>query len=265
MAMYVDTHNHFHKYVEDFDDALEDITNEGILVGAVSCNIPEYERTLEIAGLSDLILPAFGVHPAVASEHMSKLESIGAIAEKALMLGEIGLDHLYEEDASKYPLQVDLLETFLEAAQKHDTIMTLHVAGAESEVLSILDNYSVSRVIFHDYYGPLELANKIIDRGFFYSFDRSYRDEYKSEIPGWEERRKISAIVPDDLMLVETDGPNRPPSRMPSVSLREVIENLAVLRSTTPEEVSDRARSNFLRLLRGDSRLSKFRRTLGGQ
>ncbi len=264
MAMYVDTHNHFHKYVGDFKEALRDITNKRILLGAVTCNISEYERTLEIAKFSDLILPAFGVHPAVASEHMSKLESIGTMAEKALMLGEIGLDHLYEEDASKHPLQVVLLEAFLGAAQRHDTIITLHVAGAESEALSILDTYSLSKVIFHDYYGPLELVNTIVDRGYFYSFDRSYLEEYRHEIPGWEERLKIAGIVPDDLMLVETDGPNRPPSRMPSVSLRQVVENLAVLRNTTSEEISERARSNFLRLLKDDRRLAKFRKTLGG-
>ena len=256
--MLLDVHNHFSYYQEDIDRALKDIHENGVLMVSVSTDIPSYNDTLELARRSELILPAFGVHPMVAHEHMDQLDTIKKIADEALMLGEIGLDRVWTEDASRYPNQEVLLEKFLESAQKQDTIVILHVAGAESEVLSMLENYSVRNAIIHDYYGPIDLVEKIIDTNLYFAFDRSYLKSYEPEIRGWKERIEIVTMIPDDLFLIETDGPNKPPRRMPLEALQIVAERIAELRRTTSDEITSQSSRNFLNLIKDHPRLSKY-------
>ena len=256
--MLVDVHNHFSYYQEDTDRALKDIRENGVLMVSVSTDFLSYKDTLELAKRSELILPVFGVHPMVANEHLDQLETILKTADEALMLGEIGLDRMWTEDASQYPAQETLLETFLESAQKHDTVMILDVAGAENKVLSMLENYSIRNAIIHDYYGPIDLVEKIIDTNFYFAFDRSYLESYEPEIKGWKERLEIATMIPDDLFLIETDGPNKPPRRMPFEALQIVAERIAELRKTTADEITRQSSKNLLNLIKEDPRLSKY-------
>ncbi|MFW9974173.1 MAG: TatD family hydrolase [Candidatus Thorarchaeota archaeon] len=256
--MLVDVHSHFSYYQEDVNRALKDIHENGVLMVSVSTDISSYNDTLELARRSELILPAFGVHPMVAHENMDQLDTIKRIADEALMLGEIGLDRNWIKDASYFPLQVSLLEKFLESAQKQCTTVILHVAGAENEVIEMLENYSIRNGIIHDYYGPINLVEKIIDTNLYFAFDRSYLKSYESEIKDWKERLEIATMIPDDLFLIETDGPNRPPRKMPFEALQIVAERIAELRKTTVDEINAQSSSNFLRLIKDDTRLSKF-------
>lgn len=256
--MIVDVHNHFSYYQEDTDRALKDIHENGVLMVSVSTDIPSYNETLELARRSKLILPAFGVHPMVAHEHVDQLDTIKRLADEALMLGEIGLDRKWTEDASNYPLQESLLEKFLDSAQQQNTIVIFHVAGAESAALEMLENYSIRNGIIHDYYGPIELVEKIIDSNLYFAFDRSYLKSYESEIRGWKERLEIATLIPDDLFLIETDGPNRPPRRLPLEALQIVAERIAELRKTTADDITTQSSRNFLNLIKDDARLSKY-------
>ncbi|MHA1943194.1 MAG: TatD family hydrolase [Candidatus Thorarchaeota archaeon] len=258
VSMLVDVHNHFTYYQEDLDRALIDIRENGVLMVSVSIDIPSYEDTLKVAKRSELILPVFGVHPMVAQEHMDQLDKIKKLADEALMLGEVGLDHMWTKDLSQHPAQKKLLETFLESAQRNDKIVILHVAGAEIEVLSMLDNFSIRKAIIHDYYGSEKLVEKIIDSNLYFAFDRSYLEEYKPEIDGWQERLEIANMIPDDLFLIETDGPNKPPRRMPFEALQIVAERIAELRNTTAEEIVALSSKNFTRLMSGNAQLSNF-------
>jgi TatD DNase family protein len=256
--MLVDVHNHFSYYQEDLDRALKDIHENGVLMVSVSTDFPSYNDTIELAKQSELILPAFGIHPMVAHEHMDQLDIIRKSANEALMLGEIGLDRMWTKDASNYPNQETLLETFFESAQKYETIVILHVAGAEDKVLTMLENFSIKKAIIHDYYGPIDLVEKIIDTNLYFALDRSYLESYAPEIDGWQERLEIATMIPDDLFLIETDGPNKPPRRMPFEALQIVAERIAELRGTTAEEITTQSSRNFLRLIKDDQRLSKY-------
>jgi TatD DNase family protein len=166
---------------------------------------------------------------------------------------------MWTEEPSHHPNQDTLLEVFLESARKHDTIVVLHVAGAENEVLSMLENYSIRKAIIHDYYGSIELVERIIDTDYYFALDRSYMESYESEIKGWKGRLAITKMIPDDLFLIETDGPNKPPERrMPFEALQIVAERIAELRGTSAEEIAAQSSKNFLNLIKDDPRLSKY-------
>ncbi|MFW9844155.1 MAG: TatD family hydrolase [Candidatus Thorarchaeota archaeon] len=261
--MLVDVHNHFSYYNEDIDRALADIEENRMLMVSVSTDFESYEDTLKLAKQSHHILPGFAIHPMMAYKYTEDLERIRKTANEALVLGEIGLDKSWIEDQSHYPPQLPLLDLFLESANKGDKVAILHVAGAESEVLEKLETYSIRRGIIHDYYGSLGLINKIIDADLYFAFDRSYLEEYKSEIEDWEERLQIVSMIPDDRFLIETDGPNKPPRRMPFEALQIVSERIAELRGSTPEEIHAQSTRNFRNLITGSPGLEKYVELLG--
>jgi TatD DNase family protein len=256
--MLVDVHNHFSYYNEDLDRALNDISKHRMLMVSVTTDFESYEDTLKLAKQSDLILPCFAIHPMVAHNYTDDLERIRRMADDALILGEIGLDKMWLEEQAHFPLQLPLLDVFLESANKGDKVVILHVAGAETEVLERLEIHSIRRAIIHDYYGPVELVDKIIDNDLYFAFDRSYLEEYKPEIKDWEERLQIVSLIPDDRFLIETDGPNKPPRRMPYDALQIVAERIAELRGSTPEEIHTQSTRNFKNLISGSPGLEKY-------
>ena len=260
--MLVDVHNHFSYYQEDLDRALVDIKENKILMVSVTTDFESYEGTLKVAKQSEQILPAFGVHPMVAHEHTDKLELIRKMADDALVLGEIGLDKLWITDQSHFPAQEPLLDVFLESANMGDKVVILHVAGAELEVIEKLESYSIRRVIIHDYYGPVNLVERMIDANLYFTLDRSYLEEYKPEIQDWEERLQIASMIPDDRFLIETDGPNKPPRRMPCEALQIVAERIADLRKYSPEGIHSQSTRNFRNIISGSPGLDKYSKLL---
>ena len=104
----------------------------------------------------------------------------------------------------------------------------------------------------------LALVPQIIDTNLYFAFDRSYLESYKPEIKNWKERLEIASMIPDDLFLIETDGPNKPPRRMPYEALQIVAERIAELRRTTAEEITGQSSKNMLDLVKDDPRLSKY-------
>jgi TatD DNase family protein len=256
--MLVDVHNHFSYYADDIDRALADISEHRLLMVSVSTDFESYEDTLMLAKRSNLILPCFAIHPIVAYKYTDDLERIREMADDAHVLGEIGLDKMWIEKQFHFSAQLPLLDIFLESANKGDKVVILHVAGAESEVLEQLTTHSVQRAVIHDYYGPVTLVNKIIEAGLYFAFDRSYLEEYRSEIEGWEERLQIVSMIPDDRFLIETDGPNKPPRRLPFEALQIVAERVAELRRTTSEEIYAQSAYNFMNLIKGSPGLGKY-------
>lgn len=260
--MLVDVHNHFTYYNEDMDRALADITENQMLMVSVSTDFESYEDTLKVAKQSDLILPAFAIHPMMAHKYSEDLGRIRNMADNALVLGEAGLDKLWIEEQSHFSPQLPLLDVFLESANKGDKVVILHVAGAEVEVIEKLESYSIRRAIIHDYYGPVNLVDRIIDADFYFAFDRSYLEEYRPEIQNWEERLQIPSMIPDDRFLIETDGPNKPPRRMPCEALQIVAERIAELRKVSSAEIHSQSTQNFRNLISGSPSLDKYTKML---
>jgi Tat protein secretion system quality control protein TatD with DNase activity len=65
-------------------------------------------------------------------------------------------------------------------------------------------------------------------------------------------------MIPDDRFLIETDGPNKPPRRLPFEALQIVAERVAELRRTTSEEIYAQSAYNFMNLIKGSPGLGKY-------
>ena len=250
--MLIDAHSHVDRYdlvgEGALESALREIDLHGILTVSNSMDLPSYERNLAIGRECDLVLPIFGVHPWNAPQYANRLDDLRGPIERSPILGEIGLDHHFVEDASQYPDQRSVFEYFLAAAREQGKIVNLHTKGAERAVLELLDRYEIPRAIVHWYSGPLDIFREMVARGVYFTVG--------VEVLHSEHIRAIAREIPPERLLTETDNPGGPKGfiggpGMPAL-LKEVIQGVAAVRKTTVEAISKTVRSNLLELAGDD-------------
>lgn len=246
--MLIDAHAHLDRYDDALDAALSEITQRQILTISTAMDLPSYRRNLEIAERCEFVLPTFGVHPWNAPEHVNRLEELQGVIEHSPMLGEIGLDHRFVEDASQYPAQRLVFEFFLTAAKGQDKIVNLHTSGAEEEILNLLTRYGIHRAIVHWYSGPLDVLRAMADWGLYFTIG--------VEVLHSDHIRAIAREISSAQLLTETDNPvgekwlTGTPG-MPRL-IEDVIQALAELRGTTAVVIEQTVQANFARLIRND-------------
>jgi len=254
--MFIDAHCHIDRYdlvdEQALGSALAEINQGGILTVSNAMDLPSYKRNLEISEMCNLVLPTFGVHPWNAPRYADRLEDLSGAIEASPMLGEIGLDHYFVKDTSTYPAQRRVLEFFLGAAREQGKIVTLHTKGAEREVLELLDQYDLPRVIVHWYSGPLDIFREMVARGVYFTVG--------IEVLYSEYIETIAQEIPSRRLLTETDNPGGPNAftgepGMPML-VRDVVQGVAEARRTTVESIIQTVRANMLELIRDDQRLS---------
>ena len=259
--MLIDAHAHLHQYSDaELIPALGEIDQLGIFTVSVSMDLPSWQRNLELAQRSPLVMPSFGIHPWNAHDYAHRLDELAAPIAESAMIGEIGLDHHFVEDAAKYPAQRSVFEFFLAAAREQKKIVNLHTKGAEEDVLRLLEQYGTERAIVHWYSGSLDIFRKLADRGCYFTVG--------VEVAQSEHIRHIAREIPAAQLLTETDNPGAQKwlqgyEGFPRLIL-DVVVALADLRGTTPVPLVETVQTNFLRLLGDDPRLEAAKKALLG-
>jgi len=269
--MIIDTHFHTNVYTKwegALEEALDILKKKNILVFSQTCDIEGYETTLEIAKKSDFVIPCFGLHPQVAHEYTEQLDSLKSYFNQAIVYGEIGLDHYHLKDKEQYPHQYKLLEHFFKFAQKKNKLVILHLDGAEEKGLEMIQNFSLKKVIVHCYKGSISTLKKMADYGCYFSVGGNYiLNSFRSIIgvEDWNHLQTIVKEVPDELLLLETDGPSRiSPDAKPEeprskpTHIYKSIQKVAKLRKLSEEEFLELTKKNLLSLIENDSRLVKY-------
>jgi TatD DNase family protein len=246
--MWIDAHAHLDLYGADLDAALRQIAQHRIFTISNSLDLASYERNLAIAAVCVHALPIFGVHPWHASDSVDHLPGLRKAIEQSPMLGEIGLDYHFVQDAAEYPRQRRVFEYLLGAAREQDKIVQLHTKGAEADVLSLLEQYDIRRAVVHWYSGPLDILHKLVARGAYFTIGIEVR--YSEDI------QTIARAVPAERLLTETDNPGGVKSHidgpgMPALLLA-VVDGLAAARKTTPVAIEELVQANLLRLFSSD-------------
>jgi TatD DNase family protein len=250
--MLIDAHSHVDRYDLVGEGALEaalaEITQHGIFTISNSMDLPSYKRNLTIGERCDLVLPIFGVHPWNAAQYADRLEDLSEAIEQSPMLGEIGLDYYFIEDASEYPAQKKVFEFFLAAAREQRKIINLHTKGAEEAALELLDRYDISRAIVHWYSGPLDVFRELVARRAYFTVG--------VEVLYSEHIQTIAREIPSEQLLTETDNPGGPQGFIggPGMPLliKDIIKGIAEARETTMEAIIQTVQANLLRLTRDD-------------
>jgi TatD DNase family protein len=197
-----------------------------------------------------LVLPTFGIHPRRAAEYADRLTEIGRHIESSPAIGEIGLDFHWVKDPTTYPAQRKVLEYFIAAAREQKKFLNLHTKAGEKEILDLLEKYDVQRAIIHWYSGPMDMLRAMIEYGCYFTIG--------VEVLFSDHIKEIARTVPDQLLLTETDNPGALPwlkkndaIGMP-LAIKDVVNALAKLRRSTPNQIESLVQANFARLIAGD-------------
>jgi TatD DNase family protein len=255
--MLLDAHTHLDHYDGAvLDAALDEIATHRILSVAVTIDPPSYARALDIAARSPLVLPCFGIHPWEAHRYASDLDALQPPIDASPLLGEIGLDYVWDEDPAHYPAQRTVLAHFLRAAAAQDKIVNLHTKGAEHDVATMLDQFGVRRAIVHWYSGPRDAFDALVARGCWFTFG--------VETPHSPTIQLLAQLAPLERILTETDGPGALRWLTGEVGMphhiRDVLQTLAHVRGLSVAELANVVAENWRRLIAGDTRLEQWLR-----
>jgi TatD DNase family protein len=239
---FYDMHVHLHEFS---DEELETLASEDITLVAVSEDLETLQRTVEIAGIYDNVIPCAGYHPWNFREN-GRLSEAVEIARRAYHLdmnciGEIGLDKKFVPPET-WNAQVEVARLFLRLASELNAYVTLHSPNAWRSLLSILIDVGVEKAMFHWYSGPLDLAYVIINSGYYVSINPALKVQSK--------HRMIAEKVPLEGIVLESDGPyNYRGLKLHPLMIKETVDIIAKLRGVPREEIINTVRANSERLL----------------
>jgi TatD DNase family protein len=255
--MLLDAHTHLDRYDEAaLDLALDEIVAQRILTVAVAMDPPSYARTQVIASRSPLVLPCFGIHPWEAHRYAHDLSTLQPFIDASPLLGEIGLDYVWDEDPAHYPAQRAVFAHFLQAAAEQDKIVNLHTKGAEHDIVAMLDRFGVRRAIVHWYSGPHDAFEALNARDCYFTFG--------VETPHSTAIQTLAQAAPLERILTETDGPGGLSWLTGEVGMprhiHQVLQSLADLRGLGIVDMASIVAANWQRLIAGDRRLEPWAR-----
>ena len=171
---------------------------------------PQDTNVLAIAAAErhEEVFASVGCHPTDAAGFNEAMgEEIARLAahEKVRAIGETGID--YYRDTATPAEQRRAFEAQIEIARDHELPIVIHCrdpegeTSASDEVFEVLDARGADlTVILHCFSAPWRAADAA-ERGWFCSFAGH------TTYPASDELREAAAVLPAELLLVETDAP----------------------------------------------------------
>ena len=254
----IDTHIHLDEeaYAPDREEVIarqREAGVEAMLVPGVKAD--SIENILDVCHRHPgYCYPALGFHP---QEIMPAWKEEWAIIERAIRahkeelvaIGEIGLDYHYEptykeEQHEAFRVQLDL-------AQELNLPVMIHNRDATEDTLRILKDAHVRGVI-HCFNGSKEVAQQYLDMGFYLGIGGvlTFKNCKLADMLA-----DLYSFTPSllDRIVLETDGPYLAPTpfrgtRNESRLMTYVVERLAQVFQTTPDEIIKRTSENARKL-----------------
>jgi len=241
---------HCHLFMMEGDPAAEVTRAKESGVEALVCvgiDPESSRRSRELADALPGVFATAGVHPHSANEFDAAAGS--AIEELAhdprvVGVGETGLD--YFRLLSPPEEQQRAFRAHCGLGRESGKPLVVHTREAWPDVMKILEEERVERVVLHCFSGDAAAAREAAARGYFCSFAGVVTYPKNAHL------REAAAEVPGELLLVETDSPFLPPQALRGKenspgNVRHVVEALAQVRSEEPSDVADRTASNARR------------------
>jgi TatD DNase family protein len=243
----IDSHCHldFPKFNRDREESILRARETGV-VGMINSGISLKGNrvSLELAETHEDIHAALGLSPDIGREGEDKeinaiLAQIEANAEKAVGIGEAGLDFQDCKTTEERERQTAVFKKVIELAKDLDKPLVVHARMAEAEVLKLVR--SVDTVIYHCYSGSIETMKEIVDRGYYISmatlvcFSKHHQD--------------LAEAVPIESLLLETDSPFLSPrkGRNEPAFIADSVPVVAQLKDMDPAEIAKSTTENARR------------------
>lgn len=252
-----DSHAHYDdpRFDEDRDTLLSSMASHGVrTIMNVGNTTHANLAGIELAKKYPFVYCSIGIHPDQSAEiaAQNSREYLDVIAqqlsyEKAMALGEIGLDYYYDDDAPR-DIQKKIFEEQLALAKDLDVPVIIHNRDAHQDTLDLLKKYR-PKGIMHCFSGSAEVAKEVLRLGMYIGFT--------GVITFKNARRAVEAAaeIPLDRLLVETDCPYMAPEpfrgkRCDSTMLTRMIEKLAEIKGVNPQQFADQTFQNTCEVYR---------------
>jgi TatD DNase family protein len=254
---FVDAHIHLADpgYAGKVEEVVEDANQHNI--SCMLSNATDYETSLATISLAKRypgrVLAAVGVHPFTATKTESfQLDEFAALigenADWVRAIGEIGLDGKYTQDERIKNREQEVFRFFLGMAEERNLPAVVHSRQAVAEILDVLAEFKVPKILFHWYDGPIEDIHLLKERGYWISIG-----------PAVLYSRRIGEIVRAvdlSMVLSETDGPVsyrglfEGQLTQPSFVVA-VVQKIAEIKGSSLELVRNQILSNFQKFALG--------------
>ncbi|GAA4205365.1 TatD family hydrolase [Actinocatenispora rupis] len=201
---------HTHLYIAAPDDpagALAAARAVGVdRVVEVGCDVPSSRAAVALAEAYPGVLAAVAVHPNDAPDLPdlpAALAEIDALAARPRVraVGETGLDRFRTGDAGR-AAQEESFRAHIAIAKRHGKPLMIHDRDAHDDIFRVLESEGApDTVVFHCFSGDATMARHCADRGWYASFAGNVTFKNAAEL------RAAAAVLPAELLLVETDAP----------------------------------------------------------
>lgn len=257
----IDTHCHLvaQEFEADRDDVLRRARANGVGAFVVpGVDIETSRSAVRLAEEHTDVLAAVGVHPHAAAEFSpsarAELREL-ARSERVVAIGEIGLDYF----RFRAPVQVQeaAFREQLDLAAELGLPVIIHHRQSLPRVFELVGQWSAQageadgrRGVLHAYSGDAASAKQAIAAGFYLGVAGPIT------FPNAKDRRAVTAQLPLDRLVLETDAPYLAPQphrgrRNEPSYLPEIAGELARVLETTSDQVRAQTTRNARTLFSG--------------
>ena len=205
---FYDVHCHIVKsyFRKNLDAFLSQWVDKGLIkVVSMAMKYSESAKNIELSKNYKQIIPGIGIHPWKAKKPLNEdiknqFVDLLSLTNKAVVIGEIGLDYHFIKIQERYPYQKQFFNFFLELAEQFSLPVSLHLKGAEKEGAEILTSFDLkpAQVLIHWYSGPIDVLKEFQQRGYFFSVNPSVLTA--------STHVRVVELVPMEQLLTESDG-----------------------------------------------------------
>ena len=236
-APVVDNHTHLPTHVGEIprregvalslEEQLERAREVGVArMISSACELPDFDPMIELARAHEGVRIAIAIHPndaalhagcaepspdgltpKVRDYHVPLDEALAAVEARlgdpmVVAVGESGLDYFRTADSGR-EAQKESFRAHIDMAQRSGLPLQIHDRDAHEDTLAILDERASAdqSIVFHCYSGDAAMAQHLAERGWYASFAGPITYPANSDL------RAALAVLPRELVLVETDAP----------------------------------------------------------
>ncbi len=251
--MIFETHAHYddEAFHQDREALLESLKEHGIeYVINVGASLQSTENTIRLMEKYPFIYGALGVHPSETEELNEEkflwLKEQYAL-EKAIAVGEIGLDYYWKEPDRQ--IQQKWFRRQLRLAKDVKLPVVIHSREAAKDTLDIMKEEKAEEIggEIHCFSYTKEMAREFLNMDFYFGI---------GGVVTFQNARKLKEAVeyiPLDKILLETDCPYLAPvpfrgKRNSSLNLPYVAEEIARIKGISREQVIEATNYNAKKL-----------------
>lgn len=259
LAPLIDAHTHIDACGATDPESVAALVDRARAVGVrelvtVADDLAAARFAVRAANWNDRVYAAVALHPtrANALDDAAKAElEVLAADPRVVAVGETGLDYYWPgklDGCADIEEQVEGFRWHIDLAKRLGKPLMIHNREADHDLLAVLlDEGAPETVIFHCFSSDANMANACVEEGYVLSFSGTVSFKNAHEL------REAAKLVPDHLILVETDAPFLTPHPFrgapnESYVLPYTVRALAELREQDPVQLAKITTANARRV-----------------